>query len=379
MPFLTLYLFKHTQLSITSIGLVVGLQPLALCFGSVIGGYISDNFKRHIILMLSLFISSLVYLGFYFTAKYLILIPQMIAFAILSLLNGFCSALFSPTSRAIISETAQNAKENVKFLHLRYMALNLGAALGPLVGAYAGIAGNIQAFLITSLLYFSYMIILIFTFRNYSSEKAIPNNNGITGFVAALKELLKNRLFITLLLSLTIFNILYVQLSSNLALVINKSVIDGTIFFSWMLSLNAILVVVLQPIIYFVIKNRNQYLVIACGFSIMIVCSFLLIFLPIGKLSIIFFVVSLTIAELLIFPTSSILVAEITPEKTRGTAFGAIDLEYLGSAVGPATGGLLIQYFAINGFFIGMFLISCLCLITYLPCLNLRNKSQHHL
>ncbi len=86
MPFLTLYLFKHTQLSITSIGLVVGLQPLALCFGSVIGGYISDNFKRHIILMLSLFISSLVYLGFYFTAKYLILIPQMIAFAILSFL-----------------------------------------------------------------------------------------------------------------------------------------------------------------------------------------------------------------------------------------------------------------------------------------------------
>lgn len=374
MPFLTLYLFKHTQLSITSIGLVVGLQPLALCFGSVIGGYISDVFKRHVILVFSLFVSCLVYLGFYFTAKYLVFIPQMISFAILNLLNGLCSALFSPTARAIISETAQNAEENVKFLHLRYMALNLGAALGPLVGAYAGIAGNIQAFLITSLLYFSYMIILIFTLRNYSSEKAIASNSGITGFVAALKELLKNRLFITLLLSLTIFNILYVQLSSNLALVINKSVIDGTIFFSWMLSLNAILVVILQPVIYFIIKNRNQYLVIAFGFSIMIVCSLLLIFLPIGELSIIFFVVSLTIAELLIFPTSSVLVVEITPEKTRGTAFGAIDLEYLGSAVGPAIGGLLIQCFAINGFFIGIFLISCLCIITYLPCLSFRNK-----
>ena len=372
MPFLTLFLFKHTQLSIASIGVVVGLQPLALCFGSVIGGYISDIFKRHIIMLFSVVISCIVYLGFYLTGKYLVLAPQMIAFAVLNLLNGFCAALFSPASRAIISETAKNAEENVKFLHIRYLALNLGAALGPLVGAYAGIAGNIQAFLVTALLYSIYAFILIYALRSYSSTQNTSGNKGIIGFASALQELIKNRLFLALLLSLTIFNILYVQLSSNLALVINKSIVDGTIFFSWMLSLNAMMVVILQPAIYFIIKNRNQRLVIIYGFAIMLLCSLILTILPISKISIIFFVASLTIAEILIFPTSSILVVEITPEKNRGTAFGAIDLEYLGSAIGPAMGGLVIQHFAIHGFFIGVFLISCMCVLTYLPCLNSR-------
>jgi hypothetical protein len=45
MPFLTLFLFKNTQLSVSVIGLIVGMQPLALCFGSVIGGYFSDIFN----------------------------------------------------------------------------------------------------------------------------------------------------------------------------------------------------------------------------------------------------------------------------------------------------------------------------------------------
>ena len=134
-----------------------------------------------------------------------------------------------------------------------------------------------------------------------------------------------------------------------------------------------------QNFIPFKIFATAPRFVIMYGFLIILLCSFIVMLLPINKLSIIFFVASLTIAEILVFPTSSVLVAEITPDKYRGTAFGAIDLEYLGSAIGPALGGVIIQYFAIFGFFIGIFLVSCLCTLAYWPCLkpSLHNVEEY--
>jgi MFS family permease len=374
-PFLTLFLYKNTTLSITYIGIIVGFQPLALCFGSIVGGYFSDVFNRHTIILSSVTVSCLVYIGFYLTGKYLTIDHQMVCFALLNLLNGFCSALFSPASRSIISEVAGSAEENIKFLHMRYLALNLGTVVGPLIGGYAGVSGNVQAFLVTAILYFIYTIILLIVLKNDNPLKLTAEEPAAIKFIAALKGLVTNHLFLALLISSMIFNIIYVQLTSNLALIINKNIVNGTLFFSWMLSLNAILVITLQPIIYFIVRNHSQRKIILYGYIIILLSSLTLVNIPIGKLTIIFFVISLTIAEILIFPTGSILVTEITPAEYRGTAFGAIDFEYFGSAIGSAIGGVVIQNFASQRFFSVMLLLSILCIVTYLPCLmQMHNK-----
>lgn len=373
MPFLTLYLYKNTDLSIAVIGLIVGAQPLALCFGSIVGGYLADVFKRQNIILLSVLGSGLVFLSFFFTSKYLGHDTQVAFFALFNLLNGFCAALFSPVSRAIISSEAINPEENIKFLHMRYFALNIGGTLGPLLGGYAGLAGNNNAFLTTSILYFIYAFILYLTLKNYHSSLSTVKRNsssGIREFVEAIKALVRNKVFLSLLISLTVFNILYVQLTSNLGLIINQNIIQSTMFFSWMLSLNAILVLILQPIIYSIIKSKNQRLVVLYGFLIILCSSLILIFVPVIKISVIFFVVCLTIAEILVFPTGSILVTEVTPERYRGVAFGVIDLEYLGSAIGPAIGGMLLQYFAVNMFYVALLGLSILSIIIFIPCLR---------
>lgn len=137
-----------------------------------------------------------------------------------------------------------------------------------------------------------------------------------------------------------------------------------------MLSLNALLVVVLQPLIFNLIKARRQSMVVFCGFMIIAACSLPLIFLTVTKITMVFFVTCLTIAEILIFPTGSILVTEVTPERYRGIAFGVIDLEYFGSAIGPVLGGFILQYFAVSAFYAGALVISILCGIIFLPCLR---------
>ena len=264
MPFLTIFLYKNTHLSLVHIGIIVGFQPLALCFGSIFGGYLSDILKRQHIILLSVFIGALVFLGFYISAKYLSSNIQIISFGALNLINGIRSALFSPTSRAIISDISKSPQDSIKYLHLRYLALNLGAALGPLLGAYAGIAANTEAFLITGVLYLIYACILLIILNKYLSKSVkIETTNVLSySFFAAIKYLVNNYLFLSLLFSLIVFNIIYIQLTSNYALIISKNIVNGTILDIKDLeySLKLLKQKTIEELIEMVGKGRIEYL-----------------------------------------------------------------------------------------------------------------------
>lgn len=371
MPFLTIFLYKNTNLSIVNIGIIVGLQPLSLCIGSIFGGYLSDIFKRQYILLSSVFIGFLVFIGFYFTSKYLSSNFQIFSFGILNLINGASSALFSPASRTIISEVAKTPEDNIKYLHLRYLVLNLGAIIGPLLGAYIGIAANADAFVVTGILYLIYGLFLLVILQKYliSSTPIDKKAESSYSLSDAIKYLMTNYVFLSLLFSLIIFNVSYIQLTSNYALIINKNIINGTIFFSWLLSLNAILVVFFQPIIFRVIRNKDQKFLILYGYLIMFICGLIMLFWSINKSSLILFVICLSIAEILVFPTGSILASTFTNEKYRGIAFGAIDLEYLGCAFGPVMGSCFFQLFNLQGYLLFAMFIPLIAIILYLPCL----------
>lgn len=380
LPFLTLFLLKNTNLSITTIGIIVGLQPFTSCFGGMLGGYLSDIFKRQTIILFSSVASCFVYLGFYLAGTYLTSNIQIAAFALLNLLNGLSSAFFAPVIRAILSDLASSKQENVKLLHLRYLAVNFGAAIGPLIGAYVGLAANSLAFLVTAGLYFAFTISLFITLLNYTPAPKTQTTHEKVNFINNLRSLFSNRLFVLLLLSLAIFDIIYVQLTSNLAIITAENIVNGTIFFSWMLSLNAVLVIGLQPLLYLFIKNQSQQIILIYGYFIMLLGAILMLFLSVSMLSIILFVVFISIAEILIFPTSSILVAEFTAEQNRGTAYGVIELAFLGSAIGPMIGASMLQRFSNTGFFVLMLVLSALCVLVFIPCIERKPqlRKQNH-
>jgi MFS family permease len=187
-----------------------------------------------------------------------------------------------------------------------------------------------------------------------------------------LCTLLKKKHFVYLLASLTIFNILYVQLTSNLGLIIGQNIANGIVFFSWMLSLNAVLVVILQPILFSLVKNNIQNKVILHGYCIFFLALCVMCFFPLSKPLVIFFVICLTIAEIMVFPTSSVVVGEIVEEKYRGMAYGVIDLEYLGSAIGPVIGGIILQRSTLSSYWLSLLLLAVACIILH----PIRNASN---
>ena len=64
MPFLALYLHNELQASPLLIGVTLGIAPLFATFGGLCGGYLTDRFGRKIVLITTVFVWSLTFIGF---------------------------------------------------------------------------------------------------------------------------------------------------------------------------------------------------------------------------------------------------------------------------------------------------------------------------
>lgn len=381
MPFLTLYLYKYAHISPTMIGIIVGTQPISYCIGSIFSGHLSNIFKKQTIILVSVFIGMVSFLGFYVAGVFFTGTTLLISLALMNLLNGISAALFSPVVRAVLTELAQTPEQNIQYLHLRYLIINIGAVVGPLIGAYAGVAGGLGAFFLTGILYAVYGVILIFVLNKYLIADNIATNTQVAhhadkpSLLAALSYLFTNQKFMGLMLSITIFSISYIQFTTTLGIIVNQNIINGTLFFSWLISFNAIVVLLIQPLIYRIVKSKDQKRVALYGYIAFIIIGLLPIILPLGKTSLVIFVLGLTLAEILIFPTSSILISEFTSKKYHGMAYGIIELSSLGTAIGPALGGFILVHSNTQMYFVAQLVVGIIAIMVYSRCMRI-NKTH---
>ncbi len=122
MPFLAIYLSKTTHTSPLWIGLTIGVGPLTSTFVSFIGGNLSDRIGRKRIMISSVSLWVLVYIGFSFA-------HSLWMFTALNILNGMCRSFFEPASQALLADVTPKDKR-AKVFGLRYWSINIGAILG---------------------------------------------------------------------------------------------------------------------------------------------------------------------------------------------------------------------------------------------------------
>ncbi|MEX2103914.1 MAG: MFS transporter, partial [Bacilli bacterium] len=148
LPFMAIYLSINTDMNPLLIGITVGVGPLTSTLVGFIGGSISDRIGRKIVMLGALFTWSVVFIGF-------AVVDQTWMFIVLSMLNGACKSCFEPVSQALMIDlTPKDLRYRV--FSIRYTAANLGFAVGPMVGAFLGIAGGTVPFVTTGVFFFLY-------------------------------------------------------------------------------------------------------------------------------------------------------------------------------------------------------------------------------
>lgn len=332
MPFLAVYLAKHTDLNAASIGLVLGASSLAGMVGGFIGGALSDKFGRRIILLGALFGYCLVFLGFAAATG-------VISLFLLCLLNGLCRSFYEPVSQALMSDLTEPEKR-IGMFSLRYLAINIGVSVGPLLGALFAAMDSTLPFVITGCIYLIYGAALAVLLNRFGIRQIESGQKG-TSFTAAWQAVKSDRVLRYYIMGAVVSSISYSQMDTTLSQYVGGSFESGVTLLAVMMSVNAITVVVLQMPLSKWTEKFPPLAVVAAG----------TLFYALGNVGYAFsaswaaFIGSMivfTIGEILAFPAGTLLIDRIAPDGMRGTYYGAQSLSKLGGFIGPWIGGMLL-------------------------------------
>lgn len=355
-PFLAIYLSQKTELSLSLIGAIIGLGPLASTIGGFIGGTLSDLLGRRRVMIFSLFALSLVFVGYNYTTHPILL-------ALLSITNGLCGSFFDPVSKALMADVTDKDRR-ARIFSFNYLAINVGHAVGPLLGAYAGLSGSIKPFLATALVYFIYPIVLQILLNRFGIKKIEEKLSEESTFKGAFKILVKDRA-LRWFVSGAIFSVtVHGQISVTLSQHLERSIPDAIWLFSVLLSVNSLVIILGQIPLNQWLEKKEPFLKIVWG-------SILLTFGTVGfafssnwSLYIVSMIV-FTIGEILIVPTEYVLIDQITPEDMRGTYYGVITFSNLGNFLGPWVGSTVLGSFGGTAMFLMFSLIALVGIIFY--------------
>jgi len=335
LPFLSIYLSRNMDLSPIIIGLTVGMSPLMATVGGFIGGHLSDRFGRKPVMLTALFTLALVYYGF-------TMATGQSWFIVLNALNGLCTSFFEPTSQALMADLTDKNKR-MKVYSLRYTAINIGASAGPLLGAYLANSSAKLSFAITGSTYLLYGIVLAFFLKKLviSKEDTIKK---VVSFAGAFRILKTDKALRNLIIGIILINIGYVQIDSNLPQVLEGTLENGVAIFSVLLTINAVMVVFLQMPLSYLAERFSLLQAMSAG-SLFMAAGLIGFSFVNGWLTAILAMVLLTIGEIFIFPSNSMMMDELAPEHMRGTYFGAGQFRKIGNFLGPIIGGYLLSHF----------------------------------
>lgn len=340
-PFLALYLHSELHAEPVTIGIIIGLAPLLATVGGFFGGYLTDRFGRKLIILVTIFCWTLVFLGF-------ALSTSIVIFGFLSALNGLCRSFFEPATQALMVDYTTPEKRR-RLFSVRYTAINIAAVIGPLVGVWLAALSNPQIpFIITAIMYALYGLALVFILKKYATQATIKTMKSIT---AVFQVVFTDRKLLLLLVGGILVSVGYSQFDSTLPQFVNATLDDGVKLYSVLIAVNAIAVLILQLPLSVISERISTIRTLILGI-VFFAIGFVLFNISESWTMFIIAMILFTIGEIFAFPMMNAVIEEIAPEDRKATYLGASQLKNLGSFMGPVLGGWLLIQFQVGVFHI---------------------------
>ncbi|MCH7372728.1 MFS transporter [Aeromonas sp. MR16] len=353
-PFLSILLYRDYGLSATLIGLILGSTAALSTLVSFYGGWLSDKWGRRNILLFGCLVSAL-------SVSLLGLSHQVFWLAIGVVGSGLSYGLIDSPGKALMADSLAEPKARELALHLRYFLLNLGAAIGPLLGVSYGLSARQETFLLLSASYLLLGLIFILGFRLAGAQAGSAAGPGMR---AVLRVLWQDRGFLLLTLANVLLMLVYAQFESPLIQYLTRA---GTPeverLIGWLVSANALTIVILQfPLLHltanWLIKSRLQL-----GVAIFLGAQVLF---ALGDTAIwwhwIVAVILLSVGECILFPLLNVLIDQMAPSHLKGSYFGAASMSGLGIAIGALLGGWILTNWG-GSWLYGLMALLCLAIL----------------
>ena len=334
-PFEAIYLRQNLGTSMTMIGVVFGLVPLAVMPVQFWGGQLTDRLGRRVVIMLSVLVGVVWFVGFAFVTE----LWQV------AILVGVESALgwplFQTASNAMIADLLPPEQRQEGFGVTR-AAMNFGVVVGPVAAGQAlGLGVSYRALFLTAaagcLVMVAMMAVWIRESRPPSATQRVRHVDraGRSGYRAVLHD----RVFIVFCLAAVLPVFCIGNFGSIYAVYITSFLGVPSSQWAYLLTLNALIVVLVQIPLVTALRLRNRMVLLAVSSA--------LLGLGIGGSafagplwSLVVLIIVMSIGETLLSPVASAEVADLAPEAVRGRYMGVWTVVWNGgAALGPAFGG----------------------------------------
>ncbi|RUO80963.1 hypothetical protein CWI84_02285 [Idiomarina tyrosinivorans] len=370
-PLVTLILSRDLEEGPAQIGLYMTLAMAAsLLIGAFFGG-LSDRVGRTRILGGGLLLTLVSFV-------ILTVIDNAALLYVGVFLNSLAKGLIEPISNSIISNSSKDRTFREKLLKRRYFLMNVGAAIGPVIGIFIGYRYAVDVFTVAGLV--TLTMFVRFLWVTLGAEKVAPDESDLAkeGLNKnGLKNALLDKPFMLLLLCNICVMAVYGQIDITLPQVLSTLLPnDPTGLLSLMLTLNAAIIILLQFPLDKLLSVKSLSFRANFGITLLALSQAIFLLADSGWLYWIVGVVILSVGEVVLFPTISIKVDRLAPNNMKGAYFGVAQMYEFGFAISPLVGGLLLSEFGMLYLWGGMTVLTLAVLALY-QLINLLERNNN--
>lgn len=335
-PYLAVLLHENFNLDPFSIGLFLSAAGIGGTLFGFYAGYLSDQIGRRKIILAGTLISALSALSLGYA-------QDLVWFFIATFAASLARGMTEGPGRALMTDMVESRQDREMALQVRYFALNVGAALGPMTGAYAGLSGHQSTFSLLAGIYALYLITAAYVFR--VQQPANRTEAKKFSFLSALRVLRADRRFLSFVLAAFLGNIAYAQIETGMVQYLQLNNFPGLVaLYAQIMMLNGITIMIFQFPLLALLKGWSPFARAQLGVTLFAAGFAGFAIAPLDTSTwLLVSVFVLSMGEVILFPTINIIVDRIAPSHMKGSYFGAAGLAGFGFAFAPLVGGALLS------------------------------------
>ncbi len=360
-PFLSVILYKRFGISATQVGMILTFAALVSVLIGFIGGTLSDHFGRKSVM----YTSGILYI---ISFSLLANVNSIAGYSVVITLCSIATEIWRPSTSALIGDIIKDKQTRELAMQALYFMVNVGSAIGPLIGFWLGLAGESSTFYITAGAFAVLMLMLVWGFKqqNFQLDNPVSTHQGKNvndnQFFQTLKILVQDRLLQCLILANILCMFIYGQMDTTLIQYLTRAEVPNLLaLISSMILTNALVIITSQFVLLKIMARMSLVQRIQIGLVLLTSSQIWMALNPldlfwgwIGAVAI------MSLAEAILFPTMNVHIDRLAPDHLRGAYFGATAFYSLGFALAPLGGGLMLDH--IGGFW--LYLVSAfLCLV----------------
>ncbi|PKG78523.1 MFS transporter [Shewanella sp. Actino-trap-3] len=359
-PFLAVILYEKFALTATEVGLVLSSAAIISVFTSFMGSALSDRIGRHKLMYLT---GVLYIISFSLLAQ----VDSVKGYVVVMTLCSIATSLWRPLTSATIGDIIDDPKTRELAMQSLYFVVNVGCAVGPMLGVWLGLTGKQSSFYITAVAFAALLGLLFWGFRHQACQtipstteqvpdELIPAMGDATSAVKRKPAFISRQQIITilqqdkLLQCLIVANILcmfiYAQMDSSLIQYLTRANAPNLLtLISAMIFTNALVIISTQFLLLRLMAGYSLVHRIQFGLILLVCSQVWLAYNPIDLFwGWIGAVIVMSLAETILFPTMNVHIDRLAPKHLRGAYFGAASFYEIGFAFAPLGGGIILDH-----------------------------------